>query len=195
MSGSSLDNDNSKKTWTKRKILTRSILVIVSCLVIIALAITAYCGVNVYKDNKQAEKTITVYIQDDVSDSDVKQLEEEIKSIDNVENVKFVPKEKAWAEQLETMDEGQAYFFTQISSGNPIPDAYDVIVSDVSKYNLVYFKLEELDNVENVSASRTKSTFSDNMKKFKKELNKVLSGNSDAIPEETSQASTNGGAE
>lgn len=195
MFGSSLDNDDSKTTWTKRKILTRSILVIVSCLVIIALAVTAYCGVNVYKDNKQAEKTITVYIQDDVSDSDVKQLEEEIKSIDNVENVEFVPKEKAWAEQLETMDEGQAYFFTQISSGNPIPDAYDVIVSDVSKYNLVYFKLEELDNVENVSASRTKSTFSDNMKKFKKELNKVLSGNSDAIPEETSQASTNGGAE
>lgn len=195
MSGSSLDNDNSKKTWTKRKILTRIILILVCCLVVITLAVIAYCGVNVYKDNKQAEKTLTVYIKDDVSDSDVKQLEEEIKSIDNIENVEFVPKEQAWAEQLETLDEGQADFFTQMNSEFPLPDAYDVIVSDVSKYNSVYLKLEKLDNVETISTSRKKSTFSDNMKKFKKELNKVLSGNSDAIPEETSQAGTNGGAE
>lgn len=195
MSGSSLDNDNSKKTWTKRKILTRIILILVCCLVVITLAVIAYCGVNVYKDNKQAEKTLTVYIKDDVSDSDVKQLEEEIKSIDNIENVEFVPKEQAWAEQLETLDEGQADFFTQMNSEFPLPDAYDVVVSDVSKYNSVYLKLEKLDNVETISTSRKKSTFSDNMKKFKKELNKVLSGNSDAIPEETSQASTNGGAE
>lgn len=195
MSGSSLDNDNSKKTWTKHKILTRIILILVCCLVVITLAVIAYCGVNVYKDNKQAEKTLTVYIKDDVSDSDVKQLEEEIKSIDNIENVEFVPKEQAWAEQLETLDEGQADFFTQMNSEFPLPDAYDVVVSDVSKYNSVYLKLEKLDNVETISTSRKKSTFSDNMKKFKKELNKVLSGNADAVPEETSQASTNGGAE
>lgn len=195
MSGSSLDNDNSETTWTKRKILTRIILILVCCLVVITLAVIAYCGVNVYKDNKQAEKTLIAYIKDDVSDSDVKQLEEEIKSIDNVEYVEFVPNEKAWAEQLETMDEAQADFFNEISSGTPIPDAYHVIVSDASKYNSVYFKLRRLDNIDTVRTSYTKSTFSDNMKKFKKELNKVLSGNADAVPEETSQASTDGGTD
>ena len=61
----------------------------------------------------EEENVVMVYIKDDTADADITAMGNTLKGIDNVKEVEFVPKEDAWAEQLATMEEAQAKFFTE----------------------------------------------------------------------------------
>lgn len=78
---------------------------------------------------------IMVYIKDDANQAAIDTMGQEIKALGNVKELEYVPKEKAWAQQLETMEDAQAKFFTQISSDIPLPNAYKVTVADLGKFD------------------------------------------------------------
>jgi cell division transport system permease protein len=68
-----------------------------------------------------------------------------LNNLSNVKAVEFVPKEDAWAEQLETMDDAAAKFFTQIDSEIPLPDAYKVTVKDLDLFDQTIKEIKQID--------------------------------------------------
>ena len=74
--------------------------------------------------------------------------------MDNIKDIEFIKKEDAWAEQLETMEDAQAQFFTQISSDIPLPDAYKVTVADLSKFDTTVKQLKGLNNVDTIRENK-----------------------------------------
>lgn len=131
-----------------------SICVLMSCLVLIGCASMIFLNIESLLGRIEEENVVMVYVKDDTADADVTAMGTQLESIDNVKEVEFVPKEEAWADQLATMEEAQAKFFTEISSDIPLPDAYKVTVDDLTYFDNTVKQIETLDHIDTIRENK-----------------------------------------
>ncbi|MGN1419924.1 MAG: permease-like cell division protein FtsX [Eubacterium sp.] len=157
MTGSSLKyliKEGFRNTWTNRMMSVASICVLMSCLVLIGSASMIFLNIDSLLSRIEEENVIMVYVADGTTDEEIAQMDANIKAVGNIEKIEFVPKETAWAEQLATMEEAQAEFFTQISSDIPLPDAYKVTVTNLDQFDQTVEKLKALDHVDTIRENK-----------------------------------------
>ena len=139
-----------KNTWTNRMMSFASICVLLSCLVLIGSAGMIFLNINSLVERIEDENVIMVYIVDEADDNAIAEMENQLSSMANVAKVEFVAKEDAWEDQLETMGEAQAKFFTDISTDIPLPDAFKVTVADLADFTPTVNAIKALDNIYTV---------------------------------------------
>ncbi len=139
-----------RNTWTNRMMSVASICVLLSCLVLIGSATMMFLNVNSVIDRIEDENVIMVYIKDGTDDTAITAMGDKLKGMNNVAEVEFVSKEKAWADQLKTMEDAQAKFFTEISTDIPLPDAYKVTVEDLNQFGNTVKEIKKLDNIDTI---------------------------------------------
>lgn len=157
MTGASLKyliKEGFRNTWTNRMMSVASICVLMSCLVLIGSASMIFLNIDSLLARIEEENVIMVYIADGTPDEAIAQMDESIKSFGNIKETQFVSKEEAWAEQLETMEEAQAKFFTEISTDIPLPDAYKVTVENLDGFDETVKQLKTLDNVDTIRENK-----------------------------------------
>lgn len=154
MTGSSLKyliKEGFRNSWTNRMMSIASISVLLCCLVLIGSASMIFLNINSLVDRIEDENVIMVYIEDGTSQEDIAAMKDSIEAMDNIQSVEFVDKESAWQDQLKTMGEAQAEFFTEINPDKiPLPDAYKVTVSDLSLFKETVSQIKQLDNIDTV---------------------------------------------
>ena len=153
MSGASfryLVKEGFRNTWTNRMMSIASICVLLSCLVLIGSASMIFLNINSLVQKIEDENVIMVYIDDEATDADIDEMGIKLNDISNVEKIEFVAKEDAWAEQIATMDEAQAEFFTETTDEIPLPDAYKVTVKDLEKFTSTVKEIKALDHIYTV---------------------------------------------
>lgn len=153
MTGSSLKyliKEGFRNTWNNRMMSIASICVLLSCLVLIGSASMIFLNINSLVDRIEDENVIMVFIKDDADDTAIEEMGNKLKNMSNVQEIEFVKKEDAWAEQLKTMEESQAKFFTSISTDIPLPDAYKVTVKDLALFTQTVKEIKTLDNIETI---------------------------------------------
>ena len=153
MTGSSfryLIKEGFRNTWTNRMMSIASICVLLSCLVLIGSASMIFLNINSLVERIEDENVIMVYISDDATDADIDEMGRKISAMSNVDKLEFVAKEDAWAEQLETMEEAQAQFFTEVSTDIPLPDAYKVTVKDLAQFKTTVKDIKALEHIDTV---------------------------------------------
>lgn len=143
-----------RNTWTNRMMSIASICVLMSCLVLIGSAAMMFLNIDSLLGKIEEENVIMVYIEDGTTDEDITNMQTLITNCGNISSVEFVSKESAWAEQLETMEEAQAEFFTEISSDIPLPDAYKVTVENLDQFDDTVSKLKQLDHVDTIRENK-----------------------------------------
>ncbi len=136
-----------KNTWTNRMMSFASIAVLLCCLVLIGSASMMFLNINSVVERIEDENVIMVFIDDNTTDEQIAEMGEKLKAIPNIEFVEFVSKEKAWADQLKTMEDAQARFFTEVSSDIPLPDAYKITVDDLTKFSATVKQIKKLDHI------------------------------------------------
>lgn len=151
MTGASLrylTKEGFRNVWTNRMMSLASICVLMSCLVLIGSAAMIFLNIDSLLARIEEENVVMVYIEDEASEEQVADMETEIRSLGNIKDVEFVSKEDAWAEQLATMGEAEAEFFTDVSSDIPLPHAYKVTVDNLDQFDKTVAELNGLDNVD-----------------------------------------------
>lgn len=157
MTGASLRyliKEGFRNTWTNRMMSIASICVLMSCLVLIGSASMIFLNIDSLLSRIEEENVIMVYVSDDATEEEVAQMDANIKAVGNINKTEFVSKEEAWAEQLQTMEEAQAEFFTQISSDIPLPNAYKVTVENLDQFDQTVDKLKALDHVDTIRENK-----------------------------------------
>lgn len=157
MTGASLKyliKEGFRNTWTNRMMSVASICVLMSCLVLIGSASMIFLNIDSLLARIEEENVIMVYIADDTTEDAIAQMDAEIKAVGNIKQTEFVSKEFAWQQQLETMEEAQAEFFTQISTDIPLPDAYKVTVENLDQFDDTVSKLKQISNVDTIRENK-----------------------------------------
>lgn len=143
-----------RNTWSNRMMSIASICVLMSCLVLIGCASMIFLNIESLLGRIEEENVVMVYLKDNTTDNDINTMETELKNTSNVKEVEFVPKEDAWAEQLATMDDAQAQFFTEISSDIPLPDAFKVTVDDLTYFDQTVQQIEKFDHIDTIRENK-----------------------------------------
>ena len=174
MKGASLKyliREGFRNVWVNRLMSLASITVLMACLVIIGLGSMIFFNISALLDNIESQNVVMVYIQDGVSDEDTTMIGNNIKVMENIEDCIFVPKEDAFAAQLESM--GDDAILLEGLDENPLPDAYKVVVKDLTKFDATVAQLKALPNIENV---RENSDLADKLLNVRKAVTIVIAG-------------------
>jgi len=150
-----------------------SISCITITLIIVAVAIMASYNVQNFTKAIEKDMTIVVFLNTDVNEDDIKEVEEEIESIANVEKHTFQSKQ----EVKKQMQEESAVFNTVLENWDddesPLKDTIQVKVKNVEKISNTAEKIEK---IENVSVVRYGSGMVDKMVSAFTQVEKVTYG-------------------
>ena len=134
----------------KNKKSTFSCLAIM-CATMLIFGIFFVVGKNIRNaiDQVESSQAIEVFIQNDATDEQIKQLGQEILSIDGVNTVQYKTKEQALNQMKEVLKSNQ-----EILNGMDIfPASYIVKLTDLQKSAQVQDEINILDNVKNINSS------------------------------------------
>lgn len=126
-----------------------SITVLFSCLMLVGIAFMMLVNIETFISGIEAENVIMVYVDDETDSYDYIRLGNELRAIDNVNNVEMIEKDAAYAEILDGLDDGLRNYL-QSTEENPLPDAYKVTVADMDGFENVVSEIKTLRNVSRV---------------------------------------------
>lgn len=143
-----------RNTWTNRMMSIASICVLMSCLVLMGCATMIFLNIDSLLGRIESENVVMVFVEDGTTDKELHDMERALNQISNVNDVDFVAKEDAYAEQLATMDDAARTFFTEIDSEIPLPDAFKVTVDDLTRFDNTLKDIKELDHIETIRENK-----------------------------------------
>lgn len=129
-----------------------SVAVLMSCLVMIGVAFLLFVNIDKMLGDISQENVIMVFIEDDATDDEIVEMGREISAMNNIQQVNFVPKEEAFPEVMESIGSAAALF--EGMESELLPDAYEIILSDMAGYDASVSELEKLDNVIQIRHNR-----------------------------------------
>ena len=124
-----------------------SISCITITLIIVAVAIIASFNVQNFTKEIEKDLTIVVFLEQEATTADVKDVEAEIKQMDNVDTYSFQSKQ----EVKQQMQKESEVFNTVLSNWDddesPLKDTYQVKVKDVTRIGKTADQIKQIENV------------------------------------------------
>ena len=145
-----LAKEGVKNVWTNRTMSFASVCVLVSCLVLTGAAMLFSLNVQSAVADLEGENSITVYLDDGIPTLQSVQIGEEIKKIENIDTCEFVPKDEALQEWMERLGDDGTIFSGLSGTENPLMDAFNVSLKDLSKYQETYDQIMAVEGVQKV---------------------------------------------
>ena len=148
MKGTSLSyltREGFKNIWVNRLLSLATVVVLISCLIIVGSGTLIYLNINSLLDITEGQNIVMAYVDDNADDVATQMLGVELRNLPNVANVEFVSKEDALKRQIASYGENM-----EILNGLPediLPDAYKITVDDLTLFDETVEKIRGLDNV------------------------------------------------
>ncbi len=166
-----LTKEGFRNVWVNRLMSLASVSVLMACLVIIGLGAMIFFNINSLLDNIERQNVIMVYVADEATEEQTAAMGGYIENMNNVQSVIFVSKEEAFEAQLESMGEDAALL--EGLDENPLPDAYKVVVTDLTQFDKTVEELKSMDFVDTV---RENSDIADKLIDIRKAVTIVIAG-------------------
>ena len=142
-----LTKEGFRNVWVNRLMSLASVTVLMACLVIIGLGAMLFFNINALLDKIESQNVIMAYIEDGTTDEQIEKLNKDIYGLGNIEDCIFVSKEEAFENSKKELGEDSALLE---GMENPMPDAYKVVVTDMTLFKQTVTGLKGLEHIENV---------------------------------------------
>ena len=103
----------------------------------------------------EGSNTLTVYLREDVPSLTAVRIGEELRQINNIAECTFVPKDDALSGIMQGMDSSSTLFESFTGDNNPLPDAYEISLEDLSLYDQTISAIKAVDGVDRISDYRS----------------------------------------
>ena len=125
-----------------------SMISVSSALIILGVVISIVLNINQFIESTKDEiNEIRVSISDNLDDSKVKSIEENLKKIEGIKNIRYKSKEDAFYEMKKSWGED-----SNLLEGikNPLNDYYIVIVDDANDINSISDKISKIEGIDGI---------------------------------------------
>ena len=150
-----------------------SISCITITLIIVAVAVIASLNVENFTEKIERDMTIVVFLDTDVEEDGIKEVEQGIKRISNVDKCTFQSKQEVKQQMQAESEVFKTVLENWSDEESPLKDTYQVKVKDVTKLKDTALKIEKLDHV---SVVRYGSGMVDKMVKAFNSVEKITYG-------------------
>ena len=144
-----------------------SIMVMVCCLVLTGMSFLVYKNLRGTLKSIENDNSITIYLKYD-NKIDVNEVQNEIKSIPNIASCTLYSKDEAMKEYESIL--GDSVMSLMEGEENPLPDAFNISMEDLSKYEDTVAQIMVLPYVDSIS---DRSDIARRLSDFKKLLTLV----------------------
>ncbi len=140
-----LTREGFRNIWVNRLLSLATIVVLVSCLIIVGSGMLIFLNINSLLDLIEGQNVVMVYVEDGTDETTTQQLGLKLKTLDNIRDVEFVPKEEAFERQKQQYGEN-ADVLNGLSA-DILPDAYKVTVDDLERFDETVGIVKQMDHV------------------------------------------------
>ena len=143
-----------KSLWKNRTMSIASIAVLIACLLLTGVAGVLTINLSAVMATIEGNNTLTVFLQDDLPSLTAVKVGEDLRVIDNISECKFKPKDVGLSEMMQLMggDGGDGMLFNTLQGvENPLPDAYEISLADLSKYDETIASILSVEGVDRIT--------------------------------------------
>ena len=158
-----------RNVWSNRIMSIASVCVLISCLVLTGAAALFSMNVSKLVDEVGESNETIVYIQDGYSQLQAVYVGKEIEKVDNVQSATFFSKEEAFEQYRDTLGDN---LFAKIGEDNPLPDAFIVVMDDLSKYDETVAEIQKIEGVDK-NTILNRREFADKMTRISELVSKI----------------------
>ena len=138
-----------KNIWNNRIMSIASICVLVSCLILTGAASLFSINVQNLVDSVGQSNETTVYLDMSVSELEAVYIGKDIEKLGNISSVEFLSKDDAIMQYKNEL--GEDIFEGMQGENNPLPHAYIVAMSDLSKYDQTIEQIKNIDGIDDIN--------------------------------------------
>ncbi len=140
-----------KNIWLHRLMTLASVCVLVSCMLLIGVAVLLSMNVEEAFGQLKENNIVMVSLEDKVNEKKATEIEETIKKIGNVKTTRYVSK----AESADSFRESIGDLYDEFFEGDDsfLPTKIEITLNDLSKYEKTVAAIEQVDGVEYVNFS------------------------------------------
>ena len=128
-----------------------SIGVLFSCLLLIGTSVLISLNLNNVISDIERQNELVVFLYEDVNEEQIDEINDMLANFDFIDTFEFVDKDEALEKHINMTGADRA-LFESLKDDNPLPDTYNIVLSDLSKMSNLISKLESTDGVEKVNA-------------------------------------------
>lgn len=143
-----LTREGIKNIGANRLMSLASIAVLMSCLVMIGVAVLLFFNVDSLLQNIESQNVIMVFVEKESDDATVEAVKAEIEKTENITNVEFVSKEQAYEEVLESLGDNASILNGVDNSF--LPDGFRVTVGDMLLFSQTVEQIRTIPNVMSI---------------------------------------------
>lgn len=140
-----LTREGFRNIWVNRLLSLATIVVLVSCLVIVGSGALIFLNINSVLDLIEDQNVVMVYIEDGADETAIDTLKVQLMALDNVDDIQFVSREEAFERQKASY--GDKASLLDGLTADILPDAYKVTVKDIESFDATVATIKQLDNV------------------------------------------------
>ena len=135
--------------WKNRVMAFASFCVLLVSLLLVGISVLFYVNINAIIGGIEDQNEVIVYLLDGTEKARISEIGDQLRMMDNVANVTYYPREEAFIDLKAKMSD-QAEVFESLGDDNPLPDAYRIRVTDISKMDETLKATEAIADVEYV---------------------------------------------
>ncbi|MEG1426267.1 MAG: permease-like cell division protein FtsX [Oscillospiraceae bacterium] len=137
-----------KSLWKNRTMSIASIAVLVSCLLLTGIAILVSLNMESTMKSIEGNNSVTVYLKDGVPQLETVQIGEKLRHLDNIATCGFIAKDDALKNIMEGLGDDGTILNGLNGSDNFLPDAFEISMKDLTKYDDTIAEIKAMDGVE-----------------------------------------------
>jgi len=126
-----------------------SVGVLISCMLLSGGSVLLSLNVASVMDQVEQNNLVMVYLKDDVGVLEAVKVGDEINKVPNVAESVLVTKDEGLQDLMSRVDDGSA-LLDELSTDNPLPNAYRVTLSNLDQYDVTVVQLETINGVQKV---------------------------------------------
>lgn len=134
---------------SNRSMTFSSVSVLTACLLLIGVSLMILFNIQTMVNQVKNQNVVVVFVEDGLDKDSVAKVGTDLEALQNVSNVEFIGKDEAFLDQLNSFGL-EADSFSNLLE-NPLPDSFNVTVSDVESFDVT---LTSIKNVAHVSSVR-----------------------------------------
>lgn len=137
--------------WKNRVMAFASFCVLLVSLLLVGISCLFFLNLNSIIGGIEDKNEVIIYIKDNTSDQQIQEMGKKLEQMDNVSSVSFYSKEDAYADLKSDMMEYEV-LFESLGDDNPLPDAYRIRVTDISRLSDTLSTLKSMQDVDRIRA-------------------------------------------
>ena len=142
--------DSFKGVFRNFSLSLASISCITITLVVVALSIVLSINVNNFTTLVEKDVTIVAFLRSDIKEEKAIEIEEKLKSLDNLEKYTYHSKQEVTDEMKESSETFKSVMDSWSESENPLQPTFEVKVNDIEGIGEVAKSIKNIDGVETV---------------------------------------------